>query len=164
MREANIRIIDQFLPYAYMILISHRFGTTINSLLTDKPHLMDTPDWTLEMVTKYFVIKHESKPRDHGKKQEGHGRQYGKQPDSQPDKQLDQQPEKQQDKQPTKAKCTNCGKFHPGKYHNINISNNLNIISKSNFSNNTKAIELAASNIIGKSFFAKETVELNQNI
>jgi hypothetical protein len=30
MREANIRTIDQLLPYAYMTLISHGYGTAIN--------------------------------------------------------------------------------------------------------------------------------------
>jgi hypothetical protein len=65
MREANIQIINQLLPYAYMILISHRYGTVINSLLTDKPYSMESPTWTLKMVTKYFAIKHESKPRDY---------------------------------------------------------------------------------------------------
>jgi hypothetical protein len=65
MREANIRIIDQLLLYTYMTLISHGYGTVINSLLTDKPHFMKSPTWILEMVIKYFAIKHESKPRDY---------------------------------------------------------------------------------------------------
>ena len=65
MREANIRTIDQLLPYAYMTLISHGYGTAINSLLTDKPHSMESPTWTLEIITKYFAMKHESKPRDY---------------------------------------------------------------------------------------------------
>jgi hypothetical protein len=65
MREANIRIIDQLLPYAYMTLISHGYGTAINSLLTDKPHSMESFTWTLEMVIKYFAMKYESKPRDY---------------------------------------------------------------------------------------------------
>jgi hypothetical protein len=65
MRETNIRTIDQLLPYAYMTLISHKYGTVINNLLTDKSHSMKSPTWTLKMVTKYFAIKHESKPRDY---------------------------------------------------------------------------------------------------
>ena len=65
MREANIRIINQLLLYTYMTLISHGYGTAINSLLTDKPHSMESPTWTLKMVIKYFAIKHESKPRDY---------------------------------------------------------------------------------------------------
>jgi hypothetical protein len=48
-----------------MTLISHEYGITINSLLTDKPHSMESPIWTLEMVTKYFAMKHESKSRDY---------------------------------------------------------------------------------------------------
>jgi hypothetical protein len=70
MREANVRIIDQLLLYAYMILISHGYDTAINSLLTDKPHSMETPTWTLKIITKYFAMKHESKPRDYGPKKQ----------------------------------------------------------------------------------------------
>src|SRR5271156_3067692 len=95
MREANVRIIDQSLPYIYITLISQGYDTAINNLFTDKPYSMESPTWTLKMITKYFAMKHENKPRDHGKKQEDHDRQYGKQPDSQPDKQLNQQPKKQ---------------------------------------------------------------------
>jgi hypothetical protein len=40
-----------------MALISLGYGTAINSLFIDKPHSMDTPDWTLEMVIKYFAMK-----------------------------------------------------------------------------------------------------------
>jgi len=65
MRETNIRIIDQLLPYAYMTLISHEYGTVINSLLIDKSYSIKSPTWTLKMVIKYFVMKHESKPRDY---------------------------------------------------------------------------------------------------
>jgi hypothetical protein len=65
MREANIRIIDQLLFYVYMTLISYGYDTVINSLLTDKSHLMKSPIWTFKMITKYFAIKHESKPRDY---------------------------------------------------------------------------------------------------
>jgi hypothetical protein len=70
MKEANIRTIDQLLPYAYMTLISHRYGTAINSLLTDKPHFMESPTWTLKIVTKYFAMKYESKPRDYKSRQD----------------------------------------------------------------------------------------------
>jgi hypothetical protein len=69
MREANIRTINQLLPYAYMTLISHGYDTAINNLFTDKPHSMESPTWTLEIVTKYFAMKHESKPRDYKSKQ-----------------------------------------------------------------------------------------------
>jgi hypothetical protein len=70
MREANIRTIDQLLPYAYMTLISYKYGTAINSLLTDKSHFMESFIWTLKIVIKYFVIKHESKPRDYKSRQD----------------------------------------------------------------------------------------------
>jgi hypothetical protein len=70
MREANIRIIDQLLFYAYMTLISHGYGTAINSLLTDKPHSMESPTWTLKIVIKYFAMKHESKSRDYKSRQD----------------------------------------------------------------------------------------------
>jgi hypothetical protein len=40
-----------------MALISSGYGIVINSLLTDKLYLMDIPDWTLEMATKYFAMK-----------------------------------------------------------------------------------------------------------
>ena len=133
LREANVQTADQLLPYVYMTMISHGYSSTINSLLTDKPHSMEAPTWTLEMVTKYFIMKHETKPRDHGKKQEGHGRQSDRQPDKQPEKQLDQQPEKQQDRQPTRPKCTNCGRYHYSKYHILtNTSNGSNTSSKPN--------------------------------
>jgi hypothetical protein len=65
MREANIRTIDQLLSYAYMTLISHGYGTAINSLFTDKPHSMESPIWTLEIIIKYFAMKYESKLRDY---------------------------------------------------------------------------------------------------
>jgi hypothetical protein len=42
MREANIRTIDQLLSYIYMTLINYGYGTAINSLLTDKPHSMES--------------------------------------------------------------------------------------------------------------------------
>ena len=48
-----------------MAAISLNYDTAINALFTDKSHLMDTPDWTLEMIIRYFVMKHASKPRDY---------------------------------------------------------------------------------------------------
>jgi hypothetical protein len=65
MKKANIRIINQFLLYAYIILISYGYDTAINSLLTDKSYSMEFPTWILKIVTKYFVMKYESKPRDY---------------------------------------------------------------------------------------------------
>jgi hypothetical protein len=65
MREAGVRTLDQVLSYLYMALISSGYGIAINSLFTDKSHSMDTPDWTLEMVIKYFAMKQASKPRDY---------------------------------------------------------------------------------------------------
>jgi hypothetical protein len=65
MRDANVRTLEKIAPYLFMTAISPNYGTAINALLTDKPHLMDTPDWTLEMAIRYFAIKHVSKPRDY---------------------------------------------------------------------------------------------------
>ena len=124
------------------------------------------------MATKYFAIKHEIKPRDFGKKQEGHSRQQGNQPDrqseKQPDKQPDQQPEKQQDRQHTKPKCTNCGRFHYNKYLTLtNTSNSLNTSSKPNPSSTaqfTKAItELFTNATVTASYYAKDEAESDQN-
>jgi hypothetical protein len=53
-----------------MVLISSGYGTTIQSLLIDKPHSMDAPNWTFKMVTKYFVIRPEFKPKDYGPKKQ----------------------------------------------------------------------------------------------
>jgi hypothetical protein len=66
MRDANVRTLEEIAPYLFMAAISPSYGIVINALLTDKPHLMDTPDWTLEMIIRYFVMKHASKPRDYG--------------------------------------------------------------------------------------------------
>jgi hypothetical protein len=155
-----------------MALISSGYGTAINSLLTDKPHSMDTPDWTLEMATKYFAMKQASKPRDYNSNRQD---VYSKQPDQQPDK-PDRQPEKQQDRQhdrqQTKPKCPDCGRSHPGaclKNTTTNTSNSSNPTSKPpNPSSNTntqptKKTELAMSDIAGKSFFAKGAVESSQH-
>jgi hypothetical protein len=70
MREVNIRIINQLLSYAYMTLISYRYGTAINSLFTDKSHFMESLTWTFKIVTKYFAMKHKSKPRDYKSRQD----------------------------------------------------------------------------------------------
>jgi hypothetical protein len=102
MRDANVRILEEIAPYLFMATISPNYGSVINALLTDKPHLMDTPDWTLEMAIRYFVIKHASKPRDYSsnkqdsssKPQDIHSKQHGKQSDRQPDRQPDRQHEK----------------------------------------------------------------------
>jgi hypothetical protein len=153
-----------------MVLISSGYGTAINSLLTDKPHSMDIPDWTLEMATKYFAMKQASKPRDYNSNRQD---VYSKQPDQQPDK-PDRQPEKQQDRQhdrqQTKPKCPDCGRSHPGACHkNTNMSNSSNPTSKPpNPSSNTntqptKETELAMSDVAGKSFFAKGAVESSQH-
>ena len=157
-----------------MALISSGYGTAINSLLTDKPHSMNTPDWTLEMAIRYFAMKHASKPRDYSsnkqdsssKPQDAHSKQHGKQSDRQPDRQPDRQHEKQQDRQhdrqPSKSKCPDYGKSHLSACH-TNTSNSLNPILKlSNPPSNkqsTKITELVTSEIVGKSFFAKGAAE-----
>jgi hypothetical protein len=66
MRDANVRILKKIASYLFMAAISPNYDTTINALLTDKLHLMDIPDWILEMAIRYFAIKHASKPRDYG--------------------------------------------------------------------------------------------------
>jgi hypothetical protein len=103
MRDANVRILKEIAPYLFMAAISPSYGTAINALLTDKPYLMDIPDWTLKMAIRYFAIKHVSKPRDYSsnkqdsssKPQDAHSKQHSKQSDRQPDKQPDRQHEKQ---------------------------------------------------------------------
>jgi hypothetical protein len=65
MRDANVRTLEEIAPYLFMAAISPSYGTAINALLTDKPHSMDIPDWTFEMVIRYFAMKYASKPRDH---------------------------------------------------------------------------------------------------
>jgi hypothetical protein len=170
MRDANVRILKEIAPYLFMAAISPSYGTAINALLTDKPHSMDTPDWTLEMAIRYFAMKHASKPRDYSsnkqdsssKPQDAHSK-HGKQSDRQPDRQH----EKQHDRQPGKSKCPDCGKSHPGACHTNTTSNSSNPTSKpSNPSSNkqsTKATELDTSKIAGKSFFAKEAAESSQH-
>ena len=68
MRDANVRTLEEIAPYLFMAAISPSYGTAINALLTDKPHSMDTPDWTLEMAIRYFAMKQASKPRDYSSK------------------------------------------------------------------------------------------------
>ena len=53
-----------------MVLINFGYKTVIQSLLIDKPHSMDAPNWTLKMITKYFAIRPESKPKDYGPKKQ----------------------------------------------------------------------------------------------
>jgi hypothetical protein len=85
MRDANVRILEKIALYLFMAAISPSYGIAINALFTDKPHLMDTPDWILKMVIRYFAIKHASKPRDYSsnkqdsssKPQDAHSK-YGK--------------------------------------------------------------------------------------
>ena len=96
MRDANVRTLEEIAPYLFMAAISPSYGTAINALLTDKPHSMDTPDWTLEMAIRYFAMKHASKPRDYSsnkqdsssKPQDTHNK-HGKQSDRQSDRQPD---------------------------------------------------------------------------
>jgi len=105
MRDANVRILEEIAPYLFMAAISPNYSTAINALLTDKPHLMDIPDWTLKMAIRYFAMKHVSKPRDHSsnkqdsssKPQDAHSK-HGKQSDRQPDRQPDRQHKKQHDR------------------------------------------------------------------
>jgi hypothetical protein len=73
MRDANVRILEEIAPYLFMAAISPNYGTAINALLTDKSHLMDTPDWTLEMAIRYFAMKHAFKPRDYSSNKQDSG-------------------------------------------------------------------------------------------
>jgi hypothetical protein len=173
MRDTNVRTLKEIAPYLFMAAISPNYGTTINALLTDKPHSINTPDWTLEIAIRYFAMKHASKPRDYSsnkqdsssKPQDAHSK-HSKQSDRQPDRQPDRQHEKQHDRQPGKSKCPDCSKSHPGACH-TNTSNNSNPTPKpSNPLSNkqsTKATELATSEITSKSFFAKGTAESSQH-
>jgi hypothetical protein len=169
MREANIRIIDQLLPYAYMTLISHRYGTIINSLLTDKPHSMESPIWTLKMVTKYFAIKYESKPRDYKSRQDSSSNRqdlnFNRQ-DSSSKKQettSNTETDSHDRQQKRQKKCRHCNKRYSGSC--LTIINNSNL-SKSLPSDNTKppitstaTTELAADSTVNKSYFAKAMAE-----
>jgi hypothetical protein len=141
MRDANVRILEEIAPYLFMAAISPNYGTAINALLTDKPHSMNTPDWTLEMAIRYFAIKHASKPRDYSSNKQDsssnkqdahskHGKQSDRQPDRQPDRQHEKQQDRQHDRQPGKSKCPDCGKSHPGACHTTTTSNSSNPTSK----------------------------------
>jgi hypothetical protein len=133
MRDANVRILKEIASYLFIAAISLSYGTAINALLTDKPYLMDTPDWTLKMAIRYFAMKHVSKPRDYSsnkqdsssKPQDAYSK-HGKQSDRQSDRQPDRQHEKQHDRQPGKSKCPDCGKFHLGACHTNTTSNSSN--------------------------------------
>jgi hypothetical protein len=101
MRDANVRILKKIALYLFMAAISPSYDIAINALLTDKSHLIDTPDWTLEMIIRYFAMKYVFKPRDHSsnkqdsssKPQDAHSK-HDKQSDRQPDRQPDRQYEK----------------------------------------------------------------------
>jgi hypothetical protein len=177
MRDANVRTLEEIAPYLFMAAISPNYGTAINALLTDKPHSMNTPDWTLKMAIRYFAIKHASKSRDYSSNKQDssskpqdayskHGKQSDRQSDRQPDRQHEKQQDKQYDRQPSKFKCPDCDKSHPGACH-TNTSNSSNPISKpSNPPSNkqsTKATELATSEIASKNFFAKGAAESSQH-
>jgi hypothetical protein len=162
-KKANIRTIDQLLPYAYMTLISHKYGTAINSLLTDKPHSMESPTWTLEMVTKYFAIKHESKPRDYKSRQDSSSNRQ----DSSSKKQeatSNTKADSHDRQQKRQKKCRYCNKRHSGSC--LTIMNNSNP-SKPSPSDNTKpqttaTTELAADSTVNKNYFAKAMAETSQ--
>jgi hypothetical protein len=167
MREANIRIINQFLLYAYMILISHGYGPVINSLLTDKSHFMESPIWTLKMVTKYFAMKHEFKPRDYksNRQDSSLNRQdsSSKKQESISNTEADSH-DRQQKRQKKYLRCYYCNKWHTDTCHKI-MNKDLSFF-KSSSSDNTKlptiltaTIELVADSIVNKSYFTKAMVE-----
>src|SRR5271168_4844532 len=97
MRDTNVRILKEIALYLFIATISPNYGIAINSLVTNKPHLMNTPDWILEMAIRYFAIKHASKPRDYSsnkqdsssKPQDAYSKQHSKQSDRQPNRQPD---------------------------------------------------------------------------
>jgi hypothetical protein len=144
MRDANVRTLKEIASYLFITAISPSYGITINALLTDKPHSMNTPDWTLKIAIRYFAIKHAFKSRDYSsnkqdsnsKPQDAHSK-HGKQSDRQSDRQPDRQYEKQYDRQSGKFKCPDCGKSHSGACY-TNTSNNLNFIPKPSNSPNNK--------------------------
>jgi hypothetical protein len=146
-----------------MTLISHGYGTAINSLLTDKPHSMESPTWILEMVIKYFAIKHESKPRDYKSRQDSSSNRQ----DSSSKKQeatSNTEADSYDRQQKRQKKCRYCNKRHSGSCPTI--MNNSNS-SKPSPSDNTKpqttaTIELAADSTVNKSYFAKAMAETSQ--
>jgi hypothetical protein len=149
-----------------MTLISHGYGTVINSLLTDKPHSMESPTWTLKMITKYFAMKHESKPRDYksNKQDSSSNRQ-----DSSSKKQesiSNTEANSHDGQQKRQKKCRYCNKRHPGSCPII-INKDLNP-SKPTPSDNTKpqttaTTELAADSTVNKSYFTKAMAETSQH-
>jgi hypothetical protein len=150
-----------------MTLISHGYGTAINSLFTDKPHSMESPTWTLEMVTKYFAMKHESKPRDYklNRQDSSSNRQDSSSKKQEATSNTEANSHDRQQKR--QKKCRYCNKRHSGSCPTI--MNNLNP-SKSLPSDNTKSpttstatIELAADSTINKSYFAKAIAETSQH-
>jgi hypothetical protein len=167
MREANVRIIDQLLLYAYMILISHGYDTAINSLLTDKPHSMETPTWTLKIITKYFAMKHESKPRDYGpkkqnsssNKQDSSSKKQEKKQESTSNTEADSHDGQQ--KRQKKHQCRHCNKWHIGTCRTI-MNKNPNP-SKPTPSNTTDTIELAVENRAGTGYYTKAAIEKSQH-
>src|ERR1700730_10737991 len=98
-----------------MTLISHKYGTAINSLFTDKPHSMESPTWTLEMVTKYFAMKHESKPRDYksNRQDSSSNRQdsSSKKQESTSNTEADSH-DGQQKRQKKHPRCHHCNRWH----------------------------------------------------
>jgi hypothetical protein len=133
-----------------MTLISYEYGTVINSLFTDKSHSMKSFTWIFKIVTKYFAMKHESKPRDYKSRQDSSSNRQDSSSNRQ-DSSLNRQDstsKKQnstsnteadshdgQQKRQKKRRCQYCDKIHPGICHTI--MNNLNF-SKPIPSNNTK--------------------------
>src|ERR1700722_14358303 len=75
---------------------------------------MESLTWTLEMVTKYFAMKHESKPRDYKSRQDSSSNRQ----DSSSKKQDSTSNTKEQDshdgQQKRQKKCRYCNKRHPG--------------------------------------------------
>jgi hypothetical protein len=122
------------------------------------------------MVTKYFAMKHESKPRDYklNRQDSSSNRQ-----DSSSNRQ-DSSSKKQETTSNTEAdshdrqqkrqkKCRYCNKRHSSSCPTIINNSNL---SKSSLSDNTKppitstaTTKLAADNTVNKSYFAKAMAE-----
>jgi hypothetical protein len=158
-----------------MTLISHGYGTAINSLLTDKPHSMESLTWTLEMVTKYFAMKYESKPRDYklnrqdssSNRQDSSSKKQEKKQEAISNTEADSHDGQQ--KRQKKHPCRHCNKWHTGICHTI--INKDSSLSKPIPSDNTKPqiistttkTELAADSIVNKSYFAKAMAETSQH-
>jgi hypothetical protein len=148
-----------------MTLISHGYGTAINNLLTDKSHSMESLTWTLEMVIKYFAIKHESKPRDYkSNRQDSSSKKQEKKQESTSNTEADSHDGQQ--KQPKKRPCRHCNKWHIGTCHTImnKDSNPFKPTSSDNTKPQTTATtELAADSTVNKSYFAKAIAETSQH-